>query len=343
MSIPSDDIADTGLSDSAAVEQLMEAMSGPKGSKPENDEGDDDQDEGDEGEEHLEADEGDDDDQDEGEDAPDDEEGDDDDAEEGDEEEGEEGDEKPEEKAAAEPLSDDAVVKVMVDGEETEHTIGSLKRLAGQEASLTRKSQEADVVGGRAAAALQGALESVLEDLQPYANVDWVLEGQRMDPEEFQWHREQFNRLNTRYGKIVKSAQDFDKSMGERRTAASAEAAQAALKELADPKTGIEGWNDGLYRDILTYGVESGLDRNDVANITSPAVLKLIHKAMLHDRGKKAVAEKVNNAPRKVRKGPGREAIKSDSAKSQRTLERKIKAGTASEDDAIKALVGRWG
>src|SRR3546814_13952670 len=69
---------------------------------------------------------------------------------------------------------DDAVVKVVVDGEETEVTVGSLKRLAGQEAALTRKSQEVEVVGGRAALMIQGAIEVVLEELAPYKDIDWL-------------------------------------------------------------------------------------------------------------------------------------------------------------------------
>ena len=39
-------------------------------------------------------------------------------------------------------ISDDHEVEVLVDGEEHSISIGQLKRLAGQEKSLTRKSQE---------------------------------------------------------------------------------------------------------------------------------------------------------------------------------------------------------
>src|SRR3546814_20790490 len=51
-------------------------------------------------------------------------------------------DEKPAPKAVPE---DDAVVKVVVDGEETEVTVGSIKRLEGQKAALTRQSKEVEV------------------------------------------------------------------------------------------------------------------------------------------------------------------------------------------------------
>ena len=248
--------------------------------------------------------------------------------------------------AAAAPLNDDAEVVVVVDGVETKHTLGSLKRLAGQEASLTRKSQEADVVGSRAAIVLQGALESVLEDLKPYEGVDWLVEQQNMEPEEFKWHREQFTRLQGRYQKLVGNAQTFGETMTAKQKAATTERAQKALKVLSDPKDGIPGWNDQVYNDIMAYGISQGLDPNDVAQIADAPVIKLIHQAMMFSKGQKTVAAKVakvNDTPAKVRKGSGRETIAPEGGKSQRTLERKLASGRASDDDAIALLTGRWG
>src|SRR3546814_256559 len=109
-------------------------------------------------------------------------------------------DEKPAPKAVPE---DDAVVKVVVDGEETEVTVGSLKRLAGQEAALTRKSQEVEVVGGRAALMIQGAIEVVLEELAPYKDIDWLTLRDKMEPDEFEWHRDNFNKHQKRYQKQI--------------------------------------------------------------------------------------------------------------------------------------------
>jgi hypothetical protein len=60
---------------------------------------------------------------------------------EGDDGEGDEDDKEGDETPTVE-IKDDHKFKVTVDGEEREFTLGSLKRLAGQEASLTRKSQE---------------------------------------------------------------------------------------------------------------------------------------------------------------------------------------------------------
>lgn len=331
------------MSDSDAVAALVAAMAPPKGSKTPNAAEDDDEDAGDredeEDEESEEADEelsGDGANEEDEEPSEDEEEGDD---------EGNDSDEKgdkpgDEASRAAKDISDDAVVKVSVDGQDIEFTVGNLKRLAGQEASLTRKSQEADLVGGRAAAALESALTSILEDLAPYQELDWVLEGRRMDDEEFTWHRENYTRLQRRYESVIGAAQAFQQAAGERHNNANAEAL-ATMK--ADMVKAVPTFDDKLYGDIKSFAVASGLNAEGVEGITSAPLLKLLHKAMLYDKGSKAAAEKVSTAPKKVRGSGGREAMTSPNTKEQRVLQKKIASGAMSEDDAVKALLGRWG
>lgn len=330
MSIPTDD-TNTGPTDDDAVAALMSRMV-PKAAPAEaddaeEDEGDDeggqqDPDEDEDGEEPDDRD-------------PDDVDEDDD---------GEEGDEAPdgEQKPTVE-INDDTTIKVVVDGEEQEVTVGSLKRLAGQEAALTRKSQEAEVVGRRAAVVLQGSLETVLEDLQGYEGVDWVLESRRMEPEEFEWHRENFTKLQGRYQKIVSQAQALEANATAQRQAQVRAQALEAVKVLSDPKTGIPGWNDQLYEDILSFAVEAGLPENEVAEITNPEVIKIINDARLYRQARKAAPEKVNLTPQRVKKGAGVEKVASAPERSQKALERKLQTGRATDDDAVAALMGRWG
>lgn len=246
-------------------------------------------------------------------------------------------DDEPSKDATPAAVTDDTVVTVTVDGQETEFTVGNLKRLAGQEASLTRKSQEADLVGGRAAAALQGAIESILEDLEPYKGTDWLLESRRMDPEEFEWHRETYNRLTSRYQKVIGAAKDFESTMSTKRDTARTEAAKAARTEL-----GAE-WTDALDDEVRKFAVSRGLPESEVAGITSPVVLRIIQDALLHTKAATATAQKVKSAPKAVRKGSGREPLAPSPAKSQRAFAKKAATGAVSDDDAIAALVGRWG
>lgn len=283
---------------------------------------DDDADDGDDGEQEQAADQDEDaDDTDDGEEADDQDEGDD-------------GDE---EAPPAPAVTDEAEVEVTVNGETQKVTIGSLKRLAGQEAALTQKSQEADLVGGRAAAALQAAIEAVTEDLTPYADVDWMVLQQQLDPEEFAWHRENAGKAQKRYDKLVNAAQTFEQTVQGRKTNETRRQAQACVAEL---KNDIPEWSDKLYSDILAFGVKEGLDEKDVTSITNPKVLKLLRKAMLFDQGKAVATKKVRNAPTKVLKGTARQ----DSGRTVNTqkAERRL-ASSGSDADAVAVLLGRWG
>ncbi len=253
-------------------------------------------------------------------------------------EEGEEGEEDPNAQAAAAAISDDAKVQVTINGEAQEFTVGSLKRLAGQEASLTRKSQEVELVGGRAAAALQAAIEVVQEDLEPYSKVDWLVLQSQMEPEEFAWHRENAQKLDAKFKKLVGAAKGFEQTMVQRRQNVDKEAAQAAIQELT---TDIPGWNDQVYGDILSYGASAGLDADDLATVTNPKVLKIIRKAMLYDKAQKVATKKVKEVPTKVLK-TGNRTDNTAKAVTAKKAEKRL-ALTGSEDDAVAALLGRWG
>lgn len=269
-------------------------------------------------------------DDDDGQDGDDPDEGDDDDA-------GEEGADEIDPAAQAPAISDDTELEVTINGEAQKFTIGSLKRLAGQEASLTRKSQEAELVGARAAAGLQAAIAAIAEDLTPYQNIDWLVAQQQMDPETFQWHRENAAKLDKKYRDLLGAAQGVEETFNQRRQSINAEAAREAVAELTRD---IPGWSDQLYGEILAYGAAEGLDADDLASVTNPKVLKIIRKAMLHDKAEKVVTQKVKAAPPKVIKGSNR----SDNTAKQINTKKAEKrlATSGSDDDAMAVLMGRW-
>ncbi|WP_066803367.1 hypothetical protein [Sphingomonas asaccharolytica] len=295
----------------------------PEDADPDEDATVDDQDEGEDEDGAEDSDnESDDDDQDAAEDSQDDEEAE---------------DEEDDKSGGAAEAADDQVVKVTVNGETQEFTVASLKRLAGQEASLTRKSQEADLVGGRAAAALQAAIEASMEDLQPYADVDWLTLQNEMDPEEFAWHRKNAARAEGRHRKLMEQAQGFEQVMQQRKQADTIRRAEEASAVLAKD---MPGWGDQLYGDIIKYGASQGLDEADVANIVDANVIKLLHKAMLHDRGQQAAAKKVTAAPTKVIKPGSRDEAPAKAATVKKAVARLSKTG--SDADAMAVLMGRW-
>lgn len=239
--------------------------------------------------------------------------------------------------APAEP-ADDAVIKFTVDGEEQTATVGALKRLAGQEVALTRKSQEVDLVGGRAAAALQVALNSALEDVQPYQDVDWLTLQSEVDPETFKWHRENAVRASKRYQSLVEQAQGFEQALQERQRADFERRSAETKQALA---TDVPGWNDSLDNEVRAYGIAQGLEAGDVAKIANAPVLKLLHKAMLYDRGAKAAAVKVKEAPAKVLRSSARDSSTAKTTDTRKAEQRLSRSG--SDADAMAVLMGRWG
>ena len=108
-----------------------------------------------------------------------------------DQEEAEEQDDDSEE-AEVVAFDDDTLVEISVDGESKQASIKDLKRLYGQEASLTRKSQEtasqrkmADEQLQKADASLQAMISRAQERFKPYSEVDMLVASKNMSAEDF--------------------------------------------------------------------------------------------------------------------------------------------------------------
>jgi hypothetical protein len=305
------------MSEDDAVAAIMESLEPPKA--PGNDE-----DEGDDADEQPLPD----DDQD-----PLDEDGDEPDPDDADEGEGD-----PNTPAAPAAPADDAQVIIDIGGEQKTFTVAQLKEFATQGAEVTQRFQEADEVGGRAAAALQAAIEVAQEDLAPYADVDWLVLQNRLSPEEFEWHRENAQKADAKYRKVLEKAQTFQQAAEQRQTAEHGRRAQEAVKVL---QKDIPGWSEQLYGDILDYGASQGLDQGDLSRITDPGVIKVLHQALLYSKGQKVAAKKVAAAPTKVLK-PGTRDVPPEKAIAAKKAERRLAQGSGSDDDAVAVLMGRW-
>jgi hypothetical protein len=247
---------------------------------------------------------------------------------------------------------DEFKVKVKFDGEEREFALKDLKRLAGQEASLTKKSQEVaqkrkqiDDAAEIQVKAYEDLLGRAQSAYAPYANIDWHHLARTMDGEELVVVQTEARRRWDELQYLETGVAGISKQIAERKQADRVAAAQEALKILTDPETGIEGWNDALYGEIRTFAKNEGLDADYVDGLVDAHAFKLLHKAMLYDRGKSAVKvikdKKSDKAPKRV--------IKSTKPMTQNS-NRSDKAGDAmaklkksgSVDDAASALLARW-
>lgn len=248
--------------------------------------------------------------------------------------------------------SEDALVKIKVDGQEVTASIKDLKRLYGQEASLTRKSQEAAQIkqkaeesGQKYVAGLESLLERAKEQAAPYANINFLAltKDPNVSSEELAALSDAANKAfeNVRY--LESELDGVIKTANEQRQQQLMVAAKEAIKVLTDPKTGIPGWNEQLYNDIRRFAVETGMNEQVVNEMVDPTAFKILHMAMQYQKGKTAVTKtkKVDKTPKRIIKGTPDETIKK-SKTNPKTEAFKRARDTGHVDDAAEAFLSRW-
>jgi hypothetical protein len=209
--------------------------------------------------------------------------------------------------------SDDTYVKVKVGDDIHEVKVKDLQRLYGQEASLTRKSQEVaeerkaiDTKRAENIAAYDVLLKRATERADQYRALPWT--QLLKDPDV---PADQLQALQAEAAKAVEDETflktelgNFMQSVTKEQEAARRTAAQACLKALNDTESPhhIKGWNDALYNDVRQFSTEMGLPVDMVNSITDASAIKLLHMAMQFHRGKSkvVVTKKVNKTPTKI-------------------------------------------
>jgi hypothetical protein len=204
-------------------------------------------------------------------------------------------------------------VVVSVDGTEHRVPVKDLKRLFGQEAALTQKSQAvaeahtaAQAQAERHVVALQTLITKAEDRLKPYEQVDWALAAAKLDADEYQQLKTAHEVLSTDV-KFLK--EELDGKVNEFREKHVEQAKQAAtecLKALTNPehKAHIEGFNEETYNSIREYAVGMGVPQQTINTVYDPVAIKLIHKAMLYDKAQKTALKKLTTAPKNVNKTP---------------------------------------
>jgi hypothetical protein len=264
-----------------------------------------------------------------------------------------EGDDEEDPKKRKYAEDDDTYFKIKVDDVEHEVSAKDLKRLWGQEASLTQKSQQVaeqrkvvEAEQSKYVSATAALLERAQKRFAPYEGIDFLLAAQQLSPEEYTALR---NEAQAAYADVQFLQGEVDglvKEVSNRSLEARRATAMETVKVLSgDPKDGgIEGWSDKLYDDIRSYGVSQGINQQDMNELVDASAIRLIHKAMLYDRGKsKVVTTKVNKTPKKVVKSsanPSESKARSKSdplAKATARLKR-----TGSVEAAEDAFMAMW-
>tara|TARA_R100000951_G_scaffold96983_1_gene86494 strand:+ start:6926 stop:7957 length:1032 start_codon:yes stop_codon:yes gene_type:complete len=196
-------------------------------------------------------------------------------------------------------LSDDAQVEIQVDGETVQASVKDLKRLYGQEAALTRKSQEvakqrkdAEDSLSKSSVVLQKMLEKAQAKFKPYQEVDMLVASKTMSTEDFAQLRKEYKAVEEEYKFLNEEADVYYKDLQNQQQTQLQSAAKECVKVLQDE---VPNWSNQLYNDIRGYAISIGLPENEVNRYVDPKVIQLINKARLYDQGKKVATTKKKN------------------------------------------------
>ena len=246
-------------------------------------------------------------------------------------------------------MADDAEVEITVDGETHRASVADLKRLYGQEASLTRKSQavsqqrkQAEDAMQRSDALLQAMLSRAEERFKPYSEVDMLLASKTMDAEDFAALRKEAQAASEDVRFLREEADSYYGELQQQHQAAQKQAATEAVKVLQEA---IPDWSNETYADIRSYAVAQGLPEEQVNVIVDPAVIQIMNKARLFDQGKRVATVKKKAATQKKvlrsKKSPPDAAVRrrADIDKQREAL--RHNRGTDLEDIA-SVLMSRW-
>lgn len=248
----------------------------------------------------------------------------------------------------AEVLADDAKVEVVVNGETKTVSVKALKRLYGQEASLTQKSQrvaeqrkELDDAIGKNHIAFQKMLEKANERYKPYSEVDMLVAAKAMETEDFAALRKESEEAYNELKFLQEEADAFYTDIKNQQQANLQKAAKECVKVLQEE---MPDWSNKLYNDIRTYAVEQGLPEEDVNNYVDPKVIMLINKARLYDAGKKVATTKKKSATTKktLRSTKAPEPEKQRKQAKLNDAKLKLKSSGNDLDDIAEALLSRW-
>ena len=246
---------------------------------------------------------------------------------------------------------DDSVVKVKVDGKEHEVPVKDLKRLWGQEQALNRKSEETAAVrkqaeesGAKYVAGVAKMLELAQARYEPFSKIDFLVAAKELDAEELTTLRTEAQRA---WDELKFFEQELDTVVKEVETHKHQERlkeAREAQRILSDPKDGIPGWSEKLYDDIRAFAILQGIPEVEVNQLTNPVAFKIMHKAMLYDKGQKALdtkTKKIDKTPKKVIKtSANAESTRKLLKPNNKAMEKLRSSGDI--DDAADAFLSKW-
>jgi hypothetical protein len=266
----------------------------------------------------------------------------------------EESEEEPEAKKPTKKFADDDVfVKIKVGDEEHEVSVKDLRRLHGQEAALTRKSQAVaeqtkaiDDQRIKYAAKLDAMVGKATAKANQYRQVNLLALSK--DPTV---SAEMLNALQTEARQAFEEEaylrgeqNEFIQDMRRQQSDRLLKIAQETNRVFSDESSPmhIEGWGKKLYEEMREFAIEQGISREQVDQLVDAPALKILHQALMFHKGSQKTATRViNKSPKKIVKTGVAPRIKPPSKRKAEAASKDHRdKGTI--DSAANAFMARW-
>lgn len=246
----------------------------------------------------------------------------------------------PEDHSGSEP-EDDPEFDVTVGAETRKVKSSELKDLYNQREVIAQRSQAVaqqnrvlEAQGLYLAKLYEDRLATARADVERYQKIDLWQAHRNMDPKEFDALRESRQAAEAELAKLDSESADFMARVMETKRQYVREHAKTALVEI---QKAIPEWNDEVYNQVRHYAVSQGMDLGTVNEITDPAAIVMMRKAMLFDSTQK----KAEGVTKKVAKAPKRVAPKADTKTETNSAKKVIANARASGDidDVTEAFI----
>lgn len=199
----------------------------------------------------------------------------------------------------------EAEVKVKVGDEEVTYKVKDLQRLAGQEKSLTQKSQalsektkEVEEKQQQYGARLQHLLKQAEEKAKMYEGIDLHIAAKHMDDEEFKLFKKDYEEAFSNYRFLQSEADNLVQDLQARQSQQIQEQVEKCKTECVNYFG--EDWTPDKQKELVEFAINNGMDENSAKNILDPAAYILLDKAMKYENSKKAAKKKIKKGPKNV-------------------------------------------
>lgn len=260
-------------------------------------------------------------------------------------------DDEPEDKPKRKVLSDDDVVSVKIDGEETEVSLSDLKRHYGQHRAndlrskeLHREKKTLEDHSHATRIAAETLYNRAAEKAKQWEGIDWVEALKTLDTPSYNELRKlaekDYSDLNFFHEGLQHEVQRHEARKTEEVTAR----ISATVAELSNPETGIEGFNEPLLRELGNYALSMGVPEDRMQDLFHTPIMRILHDAARYRKAQaatKATTPVKKTATKIVKSTSNSETSRKAAAPKNNSALDKLKR-SGSQDDAEQAFLAMW-